>query len=277
MKANIYLFSGTGNTELVAKEYKQNLLLRGVDTDVIKIEDCQKFEEPDFLGIAFPIHAFSAPENVLNFVKGLPDGKCGAFIIKVGGEGLKFNDASSAKTISLLQKKGYKVIADNLYVMPYNMLYRHSDSMADKMYFTMKRKAERDVENILSGKQNKLHKDTPVSVIFRAVEQPFMHFNGRFFKVDKDKCVNCNICVNNCPQQNITVGEKGITFGKKCIGCVRCSFNCPKDAIKIGFLNMWKVNGKYRFGEEEPETYEVKYLKKSYKKYFDENGKSIRI
>ncbi len=271
-KAIIYLFSATGNTEKVTKFFVDELINDGVETTVKKIEDGEDFTSADYIGIAYPIHAFSAPENVLRFAENMPDGNEKVFFIKTGGECLHYNDASSGKLAKILREKGYDVVADFMYVMPYNMLYRHSDSMADKMYFTAKRKAARDADKLVSGEKLKVGKDSLVSIIFRSVEQPFMKLNGKRFKVDYDKCVGCNACVNNCPQKNIAVENGKFVFGNNCIGCVRCSFCCPKSAISIGLINMWKVNGKYRFGTEEPTEYEVKYLSKSYKKYFDENA-----
>lgn len=271
MKAIIYVFSGTGNTAKAAEFFADRLTERGVSVKLRKIED-GGYEEGDIVGIAYPIHAFSAPKNVLDFIRGLPDGKSKVFFIKTGGECLHYNNHSSGKAAKLLADKGYDPVADYLYVMPYNMLYRHSQSMADKMYHTAKRKAKRDVDELLAGKSKRPCGDSLVSMVFRSVEQPFMGQNGRLFRIDENKCVSCLACGNNCPQKNISLRDGKIVFDNKCIGCVRCSFGCPTDAISIGLINMWKVNGKYSFGKEEPESYEVKYLKKSYKKYFDENA-----
>ena len=55
--------------------------------------------------------------------------------------------------------------------------------------------------------------------------------------------------------------------------CMRCSFYCPKDAIKIGFLNGWKVNGKYNF--DIIKKNELKqYITNDNVHYFDNNGQS---
>lgn len=270
----IYLFSGTGNTRKITKEFARVLNTLGVDVTVEEIDKNPDLEsEADMIALAYPIHAFSAPENVIKFAKGLPETKerKPIFIIKTSGEPLSLNDASSAVIKKTVEKKGYDAVAEYHYVMPYNMLYKHTESMATKMWFAAKRMIIRDVNSLLNGERRKIGGDTLVSVVFRGIEQPFMNFNGKHFKVDKEKCINCNKCVSSCPQKNITIKDGEITFGKSCIGCVRCSFLCPTDAIKIGIINMWKVNGAYSYGDVEPEVAECKYLKKAYAKYFDKN------
>ncbi|MPN26686.1 NAD(P)H-quinone oxidoreductase subunit I, chloroplastic [bioreactor metagenome] len=51
------------------------------------------------------------------------------------------------------------------------------------------------------------------------------------FSVDKDKCINCKICENECPTKNITMNDRDITFYNKCIGCEKCIHRCPTNAI----------------------------------------------
>lgn len=55
----------------------------------------------------------------------------------------------------------------------------------------------------------------------------------------------CQKCIKDCPVHNIKLKNNRIVFSHKCVMCMRCSFYCPSNAIKIGFLEKWKVNGKY--------------------------------
>lgn len=271
-KVTVYLFSGTGNTKKVTTRFAAELQKYDVDVAVYEI-DKDKFEldeASDAICIAYPIHAFNAPQNVLRFAESLPNDSKKAFFIKTGGEPLKLNDASSARLAKILTEKGYRLSGEYHYVMPYNMLYRHADSMAGKMWFTAERKIVRDVQKLLCGMAYKGKKDTVLSLLCRLVEQPFMRFNGRFYRVNGN-CDGCLACVKSCPQKNIVVRDGKITFGKDCIGCVRCSFNCHRNAIDIGFLNCMKVNGRYRYPDYEPSTYECKHLKRTYKRYFANN------
>ena len=73
MKVGIYYFSGTGNTELTVKKWQSEALARGIELDLIKIEEIKEAEVDvscyDKIGFGYPIHAFNAPRNVLKFAK----------------------------------------------------------------------------------------------------------------------------------------------------------------------------------------------------------------
>ena len=54
--------------------------------------------------------------------------------------------------------------------------------------------------------------------------------------IDKNRCVSCGECYNNCPR-----GAISIVYGcfaeadfEKCVGCGLCSKICPAGCIKIG-------------------------------------------
>jgi len=51
--------------------------------------------------------------------------------------------------------------------------------------------------------------------------------------VDQEKCIKCGICVNECPEQILRIGENGPEdiCSEKCIACGHCVAVCPKEAI----------------------------------------------
>ena len=49
--------------------------------------------------------------------------------------------------------------------------------------------------------------------------------------IDKDKCITCGLCVENCNQKAIYLEEKAIINYDKCVGCGECIVVCPKKAI----------------------------------------------
>lgn len=56
---------------------------------------------------------------------------------------------------------------------------------------------------------------------------------SRFYKVNKNSCNSCGICIESCPCNNIRFNKKGYPeWGKDCIFCWHCELRCPKEAIK---------------------------------------------
>lgn len=284
MKILICYFSGTGNTKRVVDKYVEAFKNKGCEVDTFRVEN-QNFEynieDYDKIGLAYPIHAFNAPSIIFDFIKKLPKLKeeKPLFIIKTSGEPLRLNNISSIKPMSILKKKNFKLTNEYHYCMPYNIIFRHTDSMAYKMWETAKKLIPIDVQEILDGKEVKLKKfplGRPLAFVFR-IEHWGGRFNGKRYKV-KDSCVHCNACVNICPTHNITVENGEFHFGKKCIMCMRCAFLCQKNAIKIGLFEKWKVNGPYTFQkpDKEEENKHKKYCKKSYQKYFKRAEEKIK-
>lgn len=282
MKILICYFSGTGNTRKVVNKYVDSFVRCGCEVDTYKIEEnnfTYNVDDYDYIGIGYPVHAFNAPSIILEFAKTLKEVKGKrVFIIKTSGEPLKLNNISSIKLKKILNQKGYDVTNEYHYVMPYNIIFRHTDNMAYKMWTTAQEVIPIDCKEILRNVPAELDSvfmGSFIAWLFR-IEFWGGRFNGKRYKVN-DNCIHCNKCVNTCPTHNITVENGEFHFGKNCIMCMRCSFFCPKSAIKIGLFEKWKVNGAYNFNN--PNNYEdevhKKYCKKAYIKYFDRCNEKI--
>lgn len=271
----ISYFSGTGNTKKVVLEFKKSFEEKGVAVTLHNIEEPLSVNISDFdaFAVAYPVHAFNAPANVLQFAKTLKKMKFDKrpfFIIKTSGEPIALNNVSSLKLKSLLKKK-FDFVGEFHYCMPYNIIFRHSNNMVFKMWSVAQACIPLDSQDIIDGKRNKI-KYFPfghfLAWVFR-IEHWGGRFNGKHYKVNTN-CAQCGACVKRCPTHNITLENGEFHFGKHCLMCMRCSFFCPKDAIKIGFFNKWKVNGAYNFNnfdENEIEKHK-KYCRKAYIKYF---------
>ena len=277
----IYVFSGTGNTRRCADKMRERLLELGEQCSIFRIESGEErvADMPETLIVGYPIHGFNMPYNVMNFVRGLPSlkggseaGRVAVYFLKSSGEPLRINDNSSREAERILRKKGYDVRGEFHYVMPYNMIFRHTDSFAAKMYEAAKRRILKDAEIVSRGEVRRIRRGLGSKLMsgLCKVVRPGMRFSGRFFKVNGKKCVSCGACVKNCPVGNITLSGGKFSFGKKCIGCMRCSFRCPTDAFSIGLMNFMRVNGKYDFNAD-PATAEIpSYCHKAYERYFRE-------
>ena len=278
MKCLIFYFTGSGNTQKIANLYQESFFKENVPTTLFLItrihESLPDVQSFDYLGIAFPIHAFNSPLILEEFVKELPKVEAKPyFIISTCGEPLHLNDCASSNIERILKKKGYFLTNEYHYCMPYNIMFRHPEDMAKKMYDTARALVPYHVKEILGHEASLYFRPIYASIVktVLAIEQPAMRLNGHHFKVDMDKCIRCMKCVNNCTASNITYDGTAFHFGKHCNMCTRCAFMCPKNAISIGMLNNWRVNGEYRFAIKEEDSHDHEnYLKKSYDRYFEE-------
>jgi len=289
VKILICYFSGTGNTKKIALLYGSALEANGAKIDYMTLPlSTEKIAETDFsvydkIGIGYPIHAFNAPAPVLKFCKSLPKSQTpkDVFVFKTSGEPVRMSDVSSIKTARILKRRNYILTNEYQYVMPYNIIFRHSDAMAYRMWDTAQKVAPIDCKEILSGKPNK---PAPVFLggiiawILR-IEHWGAKFNGKHYKTRED-CTKCGKCVKDCPAGNIKLEDGKIKFGKDCLMCMRCAFACPKDAIKIGLFDSWRVNGTYSFQKPEPNEAllndkHAKYCEKAYRRYFEKAEKKI--
>lgn len=280
MKVVIYYFSGTGNTELTVKKWQAEAVSKGIELDLVKIEENKgevDVSEYDKIGFGYPIHAFNAPKNILKFAKLIKksEQKKPAFAVMVSGEYMNLNHSSHLKLSSILKRKNIFFESEYHYVMPYNMIFRHTEKRAYQMYKTMNDLVPLDVkEYLLEGRPHHLKKHKFMRTFTWAlrIEQLFAPVNGKTFRINKKKCIKCMKCVNSCPTHNIEFKDGKFKFHNHCLCCTRCSFNCPTNAFSIGLLTGWKVNGKYQFKEPEIEEKDKhpKYCKKSYIRYYKE-------
>jgi len=284
MKTAVFYFSGTGNTARVVESWTEALDSYGIGSDTFRIEEKPKadFSEYNSIGIAYPIHAFNAPKIVLDFALSLPQFSetMKVYLIMVSGEPLRLNASSDQKLRKILKKKNALVESAWHYIMPYNMVFRHTETQAWQMYGTMQKLVPLDVKNyFIDGNPHLLHPIHHTGALTAAfrIEQWFSSVNGRLYHVT-DNCVKCMKCIEACPVENISLRDGKLHFADRCILCTRCSFYCPKDAIRIGILDFWRVNHPYSF--KKPVTPEINrhknFCKKSYARYFEEASNRLK-
>ena len=289
-KAVIYVFSGTGNTRLIADLYKENLA--GYETVIYDVKMVastlagnqgksdskavakRKFsfvEAPDpndfdLIGFGHPVYGFNIPLPFDRFLDTLPvlSQKKTAFVFKTSGEGLYFNQFSSQRLIHKMEKKGMDFISDRHFVMPYNMIFRHTPQMVKREWLYAKAYAKLSCMELIEGKKDKVHINPLLRFWVPLVRIEWLYYPLSApvcMKVDMDKCIKCQKCVKSCPLNNISFDGEKFKFGHNCTMCTCCSFGCPTCAISIGLLNGWRINGSYKIkqtaGDESVETPEM--------------------
>lgn len=277
MRGIFYVFSGTGNTRRVCEELIKEGKKFGAEGDLHAVIKGEAFPDPggyDVVAIGYPVHAFNAPSAVLDFLKKLPKRKKGeempVYLVRTSGEPLTLNHASGILPARILKKRGYRVVGEFSYVMPYNIIFRHSDGMAARMWQASESLVKKNAEEMAKGLGSRPRINLfqrIVSFILR-IEHAAMPVMGRTFRSAKS-CIGCGKCARVCPQKNITMVNGKPKFGGSCVGCMGCAFSCPVDAVRTSLLNGWRVNGAYSFDGEPATDKEVcNYCKKAYLRYF---------
>lgn len=268
-KAVIYVFSGTGNTRLIADLYKQNLTEYETTVYDVKMKknvsavsgktffEFEPFPDPrefDLVGFGHPVYGFNIPKPFDDFINLLPalgtksEKVKKAFVFKTSGEGLYINEFSSQRLIAKMEKKGFEFVSDRHYVMPYNMIFRHTPEMVKREWLYASAYAKLSCMEIQQGKADKVHINPVLRFWVPLVRIEWLYYplSAPFsLKVDLEKCIKCQKCVKSCPLNNISFNGNEFKFGNNCTMCTSCSFGCPTSAISIGLLNGWKINGSY--------------------------------
>lgn len=281
MKIVCCCFSGTGNTEHACEELLKNLEKNGHITSLFSIrKDAERpsLEDCDCLILGYPVHGFNAPAPVLKYLKSLEKTKkqTPCYLLRTSGEPLKLNNASGISPKRILKKKGYVVLGEFHYVLPYNIIFRHSDGMAARMKRGVELRLPADAEKIGNAEtfRTKVGPFSRLVSFACRIEHTAMPLIGRHFKAT-EKCIGCGKCELVCPQGNICMEGGRPRFGKSCVGCMGCVFSCTEDAIHPSIFNGWKVNGPYAFDASPATDDEVcRYCHKAYLRYFHE-GESI--
>ncbi len=254
MKILLITFTGTGNTFLCGEYIKEHFMSANHQVDHFVCEynstfsyDLNKF---DLIGFGYPIHAFNAPQYFVKFIKKLPKAKIPFFIYKVSGEPFWLNNASSVKLIRILKRKGYTYLAEKHFLMPYNIIFRYKDSLAKQMYLYLKPLTKAFVMGIISNTPEKVRNnffERFITIIFR-IEWIAPKVNVLFLHSKRKKCNKCGLCIKNCPTHSLYMKKNGKIKSKtSCALCMRCSYNCPNNAMNMGILNLWVVNGPYKY------------------------------
>ncbi|KHD38757.1 (4Fe-4S)-binding protein [Clostridium acetobutylicum] len=239
MKGAAIYFSGTGNTkyvvELLVKEFQEkNIQCEMID--ILKEKGVSK--EYDFYVLASAIHVEVFPDIFVRWIKeNLPsvdNKRC--IIVSTQASYIGYGGRQINK---LLSNKGYDVMITRSIPMPNNYyLSKFFKETPEDRKKEMKEDAVLEVKNIVDKflkdegyieKQSALL--TAVSkVAYKVSLKHFHKWPKKSLKVDYNRCTKCKRCVNECPTNNITFGDK-IEFSDKCISCFRCVQKCPANAF----------------------------------------------
>ncbi|MEG0371113.1 MAG: EFR1 family ferrodoxin [Clostridium sp.] len=239
MLGNIIYFSGTGNTEYIAKLVKDNFKQRDIETkriDIIKKKNLP--DDFDFLVLASPVYAERFPRFFIDHIKNkLPKGG-GRKVMLLSTLGGKSSGALN-ELISIVTDMEYEVCSAAEILMPNNYYLAKGFKKPLRGEIELKKECAKDtIERIVIAFINNNKVINKSSALKKLISKPI---HGAFTKyafkwakrsltVNMDKCVMCSKCSKNCPTKNITIGSKFI-FREDCISCFKCIHTCPVNAF----------------------------------------------
>lgn len=275
MKVLLIYYTGTYNTRYLTNQLKDKLIEKNNEVDTIEINvntpviNTSKY---DLIGFSYPIYGFNSPlpfNKYVRLLKFYENQKY--FIYKNSGETYAMNNASSRVLIRIMKKHKTQFVGEYHYVMPYNIHFPFEKEFVKQILIYNKKLMDVMLYNLENNIIFKIKSNVfyNLAAFFVGIQKIGGNVNSYFYKVDSNKCINCNKCVNTCPHNNIYIKDNKIKFHHHCDMCMRCSFFCPSNAIKIGFLEKWKVNGQYQFKQiQEDSSINSDYINKDSKGFY---------
>lgn len=266
MNILLLYYTGTFNTRYLSEHIAHRLEKDGDSVTLYEINQLKTerldFTPYDMVGLGAPIYGFSAPRPFVHFIRAqrFPKG-LKVFIYKNSGEVYHDNDASSMFVLRKLRRSRVSINNEYHFGMPYNIHFRFDPAFVKEQLVYNGKLMEIMIYELKNGIGNLKKYPLRSRLITWSISR-FQYIGGDvnsfFYRIDKERCNGCDLCIKSCPRQNIYRNKKGeIRFHHKCDMCMRCSLRCPRDAFYIGFLDKWgwRVNGAYNFRKIEAMEY----------------------
>ena len=251
MDAEIYYFSGTGNSLAIARD-----LADRIPGSLIPIASMrfQKSVMPGagIIGIVFPVYYGELPVMVREFIEKLEslEGKYIFAVSTYGGAAM----TSLWVLHKMLKAKGATLSAAYGVQMPQNSFVKPREK-PQKLYALWARKLEAIVKNTQQKKRTPSH--APLDLFFVPFQYLFIrplcgkHFarqsglphgtvlsdlihamDAKFYT--NKNCSGCGLCAVVCPAGNIMMREGKPVWTHHCETCLACYHWCPGRAIQGG-------------------------------------------
>lgn len=249
MNIKILYFSGTGNTELIAKKIAENLKPNNWNVELISIENKEAIESLDFsnsiVGFGFPVYKLTYPENFNPLIKML-NTKADNTPYFLFSSYTRFNGSSLKDFQRKLDNKKFMLLCTEKFKSPSCGISARLDindyEYKSVMFF------EDNIQNKIDNFAAAITQTTPKK-LFLWPQNPLKKLIHKIvsnieltkypeLQIDYTKCRACGLCAKKCPDSNYTLSETAVQVidNKNCLHCLRCMHHCPANAISFGKL-----------------------------------------
>lgn len=256
----IFWFSGTGNSEYVARQLANGLGDRSAEIAGALLDGQLSYEltPRERVGFVFPTHSWGPPPVVLKLVERLQlegmDESHFTYLVTTCGD-----DVGNLVRIfkKVLARRGITLQAAHSVQMPNSYINMRGfdvdpDSVRDKKLHAAQARMVQVTQSIA---QRQARVDVAAghwawlksSLVYPLFVRWAM--SDKKFLVEPGKCTRCGLCQRCCPMRNITMGSDGEPrWNHHCAMCLGCIHHCPTRAIQYGRQTQSK--GRYHFPED---------------------------
>ncbi|MDR3320969.1 MAG: EFR1 family ferrodoxin [Synergistaceae bacterium] len=237
-KIVIAVFTGTGNTLVMAAALADELRALGRDVSLFPMERAAKFDLPKgaALGLAMPVACFSTYPTVWRFIDSLPEGggREAFLLATMGGMGA----GMEGPIRRVLEGRGYSPGGALLVRMPGNYGHEKLDAEENGLRAEHGRESVRAFARKLNDGGAVWPYGVPIVSNTMASlahgQAPWRTFRRMFpLALDAESCTDCGLCATLCPEGNIAKDEGRYSLGGRCQSCQRCAAFCPSNAIRV--------------------------------------------
>jgi len=243
-KCLIVYFSQGGTTARIAESIASGLCDNGEHTvDLYTLKEIPPpVEGYDLLGVGFPVYMFRPPFTVMDYLRSLPE-LAGLPVFTFIMYGTYRGDAANMARRVLMDKGGREIgyfcargSDQFLGYLKQGYLFSPDSPKEDKIE-EAKRFGRKMGIRLGQREDYQIEIDQPPSWAYR-LERLLTNrwlarnFYSRFFRVKRNECTSCGLCVKICPTSNIAADAKGQPgWGRECLLCLYCEMKCPEEAI----------------------------------------------
>ena len=251
----IFYFSGTGNSEYVARQLAEALgeRLIGMAQAINSGEMHYTLGEGETVGWVFPTYSWGPAPVAADFASKVQLQGCGAdtycYMVTTCGDEVGETVTMFAKSLGNISLKAAFSVQ-----MPNNYILLPGFDVDDKALERSKVEAsaaqikavaeaiaaKREIIDVVEGPWRRL-KSRLVYPLFRRFAM-----SDKAFVANADVCTRCGLCARECPANNITLDGGSLPrWHGNCTMCLSCIHRCPVRAIEYGKATRSK--GRYFF------------------------------